>query len=241
LSESDKDGFAKRLVKAIENKALEAIEKSADIPAFATAILGIPTYGPPIYQVITVMQTKAWQRRMEQLALSLHEEATTIDASKVDTTFFETEAFVDVVRKVIEYTSKTRDDAKIRLYARILTRLPLLDNVRFRNSAETFLAILLELEPVDLKVAAEIYQSQKELPLRIRHAENEISMIKSAGWEHVQVRSGASEADYDLALRKLDRVGLISPIRQQDKGYREDIFMITQTFRTLMELVGKLD
>jgi hypothetical protein len=123
----------------------------------------------------------------------------------------------------------------------MLTRLPLLDNAQFRHRGEDFLSILLELLPADLRVARLIYDQQKDLATRIRHTENEISTIRNAGWENIAVSSKLDAVNFEFALKKLDRAGLITPVRQASEGYRLEMYMITSTFRTLMTLVERLD
>jgi hypothetical protein len=236
LSESEKRDIAKRL----ENKITNAIEQSIDNPSIASAILGIPIFGEPIYVALSTMQSQIVQRRIQQLVLSLHEEALLIERNKVDFTFFESEEFYDLIRKVIECTFKTHDNSKIRLYARILTRLPLLDNAKFRHNAEDFLSILLELTPADLLLAREVYKQHEDIAERIHSSENESSVELKSG-SKIQSNTGLDETDFELAITKLVRAGLIKEVVTTAYGYSGDAYKITHTFRKLIELVEKLE
>jgi hypothetical protein len=164
-----------------------------------------------------------------------------IDETKLDKSFFQTEEYYDLLRKALEYTVKTGDNEKIRLYARILVRTPLLDNAVFRHRAEDFLLIILELSPADLFVAREVYKQQRDLPEEITNIEqNELKMVKESGWDRLPSICKMDKADFTLSTLKLVRVGMLQQVVGMYVSYIGDAYRITPVFRKLVRLIGEL-
>lgn len=228
-------------IKSLEKKIESAISKSAENPALGWVLSNIPIYGPAIQSAMTTLETAILTKRMSDFVISVHEEALLIDQSKVDQSYFETEEFYDFVRRALENTARTRDQTKIKLYARILVRAPILDNAIFRSSIEDFFAILLELSPADLHLAREVFEQQKDLPEEFNSIEqDELRHVKDSGWDDLPNTLRINKSQFGLSVTKLVRIGLLRQVIGTYQSYIGDAYSITPVFRTLMTLIEKL-
>ena len=134
------------------------------------------------------------------------------------------------------------DRKKIKLYARILVRTPILDYAAFRPKAEDFLRILLELSPADVVLAREAFRQQKDIQEEfISEEEGELKVIKNSGWDNLPNLTGMGKSDFMLSVVKLVRTGLLIQVIGTYASYRGDAYKITPVFRTLMNLIDTLD
>jgi hypothetical protein len=199
-------------------------------------------FGPLIQVVVSNLEPLIVRNRILELFTLLREEVLLIDQTKIDQTYFDTEQFYDIFRKTFEYTVKTRDRNKIRLYARILVRVPLLDNAEFRQSAEDFLSILLELSSADLYVAREVYSQQKDIPEEFTNIEqNELKAIKDSGWDKLPEICKMDSAQFRMSVTKLLRTGLLQQVVGVYVSYIGDAYRITSVFRKLILLIEKME
>jgi hypothetical protein len=97
---------------------------------------------------------------------------------------------------------------------------------------------LLELLPADLVVAREIYKQQKDTPTDIQpEVMSEVQIVRNSGFYEVRELTGLDKAEFDLALTKLVRAGLVRQVVGSYIGYAGDAYRITHTFRKMMDLV----
>src|SRR5918995_3946724 len=188
-------GFLDRIDHAIVRMTTEF----SDNPSLNMALSSIPIFGPVIRIIMSTLEPVIVRNRILNLFTSLREEILLVDQTKIDETYFETEEFYDSVRKALEYTVRTRDRNKIKLYARILLRASILDNAKFRHHAEDFLMILSELSPADINIARVVYDQQKDIPEEFTSIEqNELHAVKNAGWDSLQEICGVDKAQFSL-------------------------------------------
>jgi hypothetical protein len=226
----------------VENKTLDIANECLNIPLFSWAISNIPVFGPLLQTILTSLEPEILKRRFLELFMALREEVLLIDEAKIDKTYFQSEEFYDIFRQVFEYTAKTRDTHKIKLYAKILVKVALLDNAIFRQSAEDFLLIILELSPADLFVAREVYKQQKDTPEEILDInQNELKIVKESGWDKLPQICEMNKAQFDLSLSKLVRAGLLRQVIGTYGYYIGDAYRITLSFRMMMKLLEKLE
>lgn len=153
--------------------------------------------------------------------------------------YINSEEFYDTIRRVIEYSIRTRDQEKIRWYCRILIGSALLDNIKERHSAEDFLIFLSELKETDLLIGKEIYEQQKDMPEKfdIDSDKTELKFIVERKWHEIKTKFGLSEVDFNISLIKLSRAGLIKEIVGMYAGYTGWLYLITPAFKRLMKLI----
>ena len=226
----------------IENKVIDVANQCLNVPLFSWAISNIPVFGPIIQTIFTSLEPEILKKRFLELLMAFREELLLIDEAKIDKTFFHSEEFYDILRKVFEYTAKTRDKNKIRLYSRILVKVAILDNAIFRHTAEDFLLIILELSPADLFVAREVYKQQKDTSEEISDInQDELGIVKESGWDNLPQICKMDKAEFDLSLTKLVRAGLLRQVIGTYIGYIGDAYRITSSFRMMMKLLEKFE
>jgi hypothetical protein len=207
-----------------------------------TIFSNTPEIGSVIAASLTAVGAYVGSRRMRELNDSIQSELSLVDETKIEKRYFDTEEFFDVFRRVLENTIRTRDCTKIRLYARILVRIPILDNAEFRHTAEDFLLILLELSPADLSLAREVFKQQKDLPEEYTSIEqDELKGVKESGWDDLPNILGMNKSQFSLSVAKLVRAGLLRQVIGTYQSYIGDAYSITPAFRTLIKLVEKLE
>lgn len=205
-------------------------------------LTNIPDFGPAVQATMTSLEGPILKKRMNCLISSIREEVQHVDRKTIDFTYFQTEEFYDIVRRVLENTVRTRNEVKIRLYARILVRLPILNNASFRPAAEDFLLILLELSPADLSLAREVFRQQRDTPEGFtKIEEQELKVVKESGWDSLPRITRMNESNFTLSVVKLVRAGLLRQVIGTYVSYIGDAYRITPVFRTLMKLIDKLD
>lgn len=110
---SRKDKVVNKIDKVFERVTLDVSEN----PTFNFAISSVPIFGPVIQNIISNLEPEITKNRILELFILLRKEVLSIDQVKIDQTYFDTEEFYDLFRKVLEYTVRTRDRKKIALYA----------------------------------------------------------------------------------------------------------------------------
>ncbi|MDQ4014807.1 MAG: hypothetical protein M3136_03480 [Thermoproteota archaeon] len=234
MSTDEKHGILTKIEKGIERAA----DEYASNPAISLAFSSIPGIGPIIDNMLHATAGEIQKRRYLKLWTGLKAEVALVDETKIDKSFFESEEFYDLIRKTFYTALETANSDKIRLYARILVHSVLLDNAKFRYHAKDFLSLLLGLLPADLVVAREIYKQQKDTPTDIQpEVMSEVQIVRNSGFYEVRELTGLDKAEFDLALTKLVRAGLVRQVVGSYIGYAGDAYRITHTFRKMMDLV----
>jgi hypothetical protein len=232
----------KRIIKRMDETIEHVASKFFADPTLGWILSNIPDYGPAIRSIMTVVEGTILRRRMSDLFDSIQEETLLIDQTKIDLAYFETEECYDIIRRIFEYTLRTRDKSKIKLYARILVRTPILGNAVFRHTVEDFLLMLVELSPADLVLAREVFKQQQTIPDDFANIEqNELKTIKESGWSNLPSITGMNKSEFSLSVTKLVRTGLLRQVIGTYASYIGDAYRITPFFRDLMKFIEKLE
>ena len=198
------------MIKKVENVILRAV----DDPAIYHSLSSSPPEIAILASILPAARSEILSRRYNQLVTELKVEADLIDQTKVDKSFFKNEEFYDLFVKALRSTFETTNNHKIQLYARILLRPAILDNAEFKYYAKDFVSIISELSPPDLQLAREIYKQQ----MNIRADEinrgvlNELHLVDKSGFYRLREVVRFDKAEFDLALTKLVRAGLIRQV-----------------------------
>jgi hypothetical protein len=98
---------------------------------------------------------------------------------------------------------------------------------------------LLELLPADLAVAREIYKQQKDTPADIidPNVTNELDIVRNSGFYRLPELTKLEKPEFDLALAKLVRTGLIRQVVGSYLENKGEAYRITHTFRKMMDLI----
>ena len=97
----------KRVLKKFDDLIINVATKGFENPTLGWTLANIPIYGPMIQAVTTSLEGSILRRRMENLVLAVEEEVHLIDESKIELSYFQSDEFYDIVRRVFEYTVRT--------------------------------------------------------------------------------------------------------------------------------------
>jgi hypothetical protein len=210
-------------------------------PDIRNPLLQIDTLGPVIDFVITTLSQDLDKKRLMQTFLTIHEELVRINETMVDLSYIKGEEFHDNMKRLVEYSIRTREKEKIRLFCRILIGSALVDNVNERRSAEDFLRFVEELTTTDVLVGKEIYEYQKNLPESFDIESNDNTELKNViekgNWHEIKKKLGLPEADFNISLIKLTRAGLVKEIVGPYVNYTGWHYLVTPAYRRLMKLI----
>jgi hypothetical protein len=229
---------------SINKKINSNIENGAVIysqnTALRTAVNLIPGIGPTIDLILSSGGQNIQTRRIVETITDLKNEMNAISESKIDRKFLDTEEFYDYMMRTFERCSRTRHNEKRIFYCKILAHSVSIDNAVERSSTEDFIGFIDELSLTDLKVGMKIYEQQENAPEKfdIDSDENtELKYIVRSGWHDIKNLCQLDEIDFDISLRKLARTGLIKEIVGSYAGYTGGLYLVTRTFRKLMNFI----
>jgi hypothetical protein len=236
-------GKREDMLKKLEKNVERAAEVYADTPSLYLPVLAIPGIGSIIDTLFRHKASEVLHRRCTELWEATKAEVTRIDIDKIDKSFFESEEGYDLIVKAMHAAFETGNKDKMRLYARILISSGLLDKAKFRYYSKDFISLLLDLLPADLAVAREIYKQQKDTPADITDPEatSEVHIVRDSGFYRTPELLHLEKGEFDFALTKLVRSGLIRQVVGSYVGYNGDAYRITHTFRKMMDLIEDLE
>jgi hypothetical protein len=219
-------------------KGIEIYTNNAEL---RNSITQIPIIGVAFDQITTGLSRDFQKRRFLEVIQLLRQEMNLIEESKVDKEFLKTEEFLDLIVKVVENSVKTRHKDRILLNCKILTGSLLKENNELRHSSEDLLVLVSDLSPIDIKVAREIYNQQKDKPDKFNVEDddkhNELAFVIKSGWDNLQTKCNLNQTDFLLSLHKLSDANLINQIIGNYASYLGGKF-ITPTFQRLMSILS---
>jgi hypothetical protein len=233
----DEDKIRKYFEQPIE----KGIEIYTNNPEFRNSITQIPIIGIAFDQIITGLSKEFQVRRLLEMIQLLSQEIILIDESKVDKQFLKTEAFFDLLAKMVENSVKTRHKDRVLLNCKILIGSVLKENNELRHTSEDLLVLVSDLSPIDINVAREIYNQQKDKPEKFNpedDRDNELAFVIKSGWENLQTKCNLNQTDFLLSLHKLSNANLIKQIIGVYASYLGGKFIITPTFQRLMSILS---
>jgi hypothetical protein len=219
---------------------LSEIAKKASVSYTNNTILrvlvnAIPYIGSSMDIIFASKGSKIIQERIEVLLRNLETEMGFIEEKMVDYEYLRSEEFFDFLTKVIEASAKTRDRAKIHLYAKMLRGSVVLRDKR-EFSSEDYLNILIELTPRELEVASVIFEQQGDD--RPSSNENDLQWAYKMGWKNLADKlPTVSREDLPFVLQRLSKSGLIKEVTGSYFDYVGGVYVITDAFRKLMQFL----
>ncbi len=211
--------------------AAAALEVYSERATLRAVISAIPWVGGPIDAFLSTHGQRIVQNRIMSLLEVLQEELRDVHENQVDKSYIESEEFFDLIVQALEAAARTRERAKIRLYAKIL-KGAVVGHRESDFSAEDAVRIVLDLTPRQMEVARAVYRQQQDGP---RAGENDLQWAMRAGWENLAGSLSESSAQETMAdLLMLQRAGLVREVIGGFFDYSGGVFVITPVFRRLM-------
>lgn len=201
-------------------------------------VVAIPGIGGSLDLLIAGRGQRLAQERIVNLLSGLKEEMSEVRSDMLDRVFLETDEWADLVIKAVDAATKSRDKAKIRLYARILRSAATFQD-RGAFSPEEYLDALAELTPREVVVARAIYGRQQDVP---SSEQDLFKWAKDRGWDRLpQDCPSVPEEDLPFILIRLERSGLIKEITGMYWDYQGGMYIITNAFRQLVQYIGSME
>jgi hypothetical protein len=135
--------------------------------------------------------------RIETLLDELHETTRHLSIQMIDQDYLRSEQWLDLILKAIDSANKTRDEDKIRIYARILKGAVLSKSDRDKTSAEEYLYMLSDLTPKEIEMSYYLF--------------NEIETNNNGLWyQSICEKCDIDSEDLQFYLNRIESVGLIA-------------------------------
>jgi hypothetical protein len=197
----------------LERRAEEASVAYERNTAFRAAVVLIPGIGSSLDVLFASEGQRIFRERIHKLIDDMQALMETVGDSALDREYLKSEEFFDLVMRAYEATSKTRDEEKRRLYARILTG----STIRYKregHSPEEYLGLIADLTPRELSVARALHRDWLPGPEeynRLKHLDRERVEDDWRAWqERVRAEVGIDAADLLLILNRLRSTGVVT-------------------------------
>lgn len=178
--------------------------------ALRALVLMIPGIGSSLDLVLADGGQRYRERilsALEDMKEDMKERLGTVEESALDKEFLNSDEFFDLMMKFFDTTTKSRDETKRRLGARILTESMILSD-KEQYSPEEYLDLIADLTPRELAVAQALYKEQVEQAYENLEA-SEVRQAWKAWQDSVRTEASIEGADLQLILGRLQSLGLI--------------------------------
>ena len=221
-------------------RAAEAYEANTILRA---AVAGIPLIGGGVDVILSSEAQRAGKARIFKLIEEMEQRMEQYVEEAINQEYLASDEFLDLVIKAFESAARTRDEEKIRSYARILTESAVLIK-QGGYSPEEYLHLIADLTPLELRVARNFYGSGVHESGRV--------LPEGESWrawrEQVCSCLEIDEATLSMSLSRIAATGLAEPVTLgsdqsgtwQWHGEPGDpsYYRVTPAFRKLMEFLG---
>lgn len=222
----------------IQNKLVKLSKVYADQTLIRSLINIIPYVGGSIDLLLSSSGQNYVIRRIEYLISELNEQIGKLDETKINRDFLETEEGFDLIIKAFNSASRTRQNEKLKLYAKII-KSAITEGKEFEeDEPEIYLRIIEELSIKEIRVAKCLYQL-KEVNI-INEENSKVDMSNDYLWLSNQY----PEFDKDELISifsRLEREGLIKEDVGNYFGYDGGSYFINPLFKKFIEYIGQLD
>ncbi len=227
----------------LKNKLIEASKVYADQTVVRAAINAIPYVGSSLDILLSSSGQNFVIRRIETLISELYVQLQQLDNSKINHDFLATEVGFDLVIKAFNSASRTRQNEKLKLYAKIL-KGALTDGKEYQeDDPELYLQIIEELSVKELRVARclfELKEVKKNRPGQDDTNNNQDGMTNDAWWLSKQYPEFKKDELISIFVR-LERTGLIKELVGSYIGYGGGQYLINPLFKKFITFIGEID
>jgi len=193
--------------RAIDRAAARAAERYEENTVLRAAVASIPLLGGGLDMIFASEGQRAAKERMRKLIEAITERTVQLEEEAVNREYLESEEFIDLVMTAFDSATKTRDEEKIRWYARILTEA----TVRQKQGSyfpEEYLHLIADLTPLELRTARSFYESDLYKGGRKFPQEEAWTAWK----EQTCKRLNIDRATLSMNMSRIAATGLIEPV-----------------------------
>jgi hypothetical protein len=212
-----------------------AIEKYTEQSVIRAAITAIPWVGGPLDLLISSKGQKIVEKRILLLLEELKKQMKEITEEMINKEFLDSEEWFDLVIKALDSAMKTRSELKVKLYAQILKNA-VIESGQEEYSPEEYMYVISELTPKEIEIASVIYKVQTGESKN--EGENELQFVDRINWKQIVCKEcNITMDDLPLFLNRIESTGLIQEIVGMFVGYGGGSYIITPSFKRLMEFL----
>lgn len=218
------------LVKATQEGYENALVDLNDKAWLRSVISTLPYIGSIINELLASKAGEITAKRISFFHKEIKEHLETLEESKINLDFFESEEFYDIYTKALQAAIATRHDEKIRAYAEILVGAGL--KKATDHDSELYLNIMADLQPVELQVARALYELQIDGPepgKNVHDWERE-----GHSWKNLSETLEMEEPYLKLILQRLLGVGLVTEPIYVETMLNQGHFVVSTLLRNLM-------
>jgi len=227
----------------IKNKLVQASKVYADQTIVRAAINAIPFVGGSLDILLSSSGQNFVIRRIETFISELNNQIGQLDKSKINHDFLEKEEGFDLIIKAFNSASRTRQNEKLKLYAKII-KGALTEGKEFQEEdPELYLQIIEELSVKELRVAKCLYELKeikKINPEEDNPNGNQDGMTNDAWWLSKKYPEFDKDELVSIFVR-LERTGLIKELVGSFIGYGGGQYLINPLFRKFIDYIGEID
>lgn len=218
----------------IKSKLVQISKGYADQTMIRAAINLIPAVGGSLDLLLSSSGQNFVIRRIEKLISELSEQIGELNESKINHAFFEKEEGFDLVIKVFTSASRTRQNEKLKLYAKIIKGALTEGKEYQEEEPELYLQIVEELSVKELRVAKCLYELKET-----KSKDSENINNNDALW----LSNKYPEFDKDelvSILVRLERTGLIKELVGNYFDYDGGQYLINPLFKKFIDYIGEI-
>lgn len=213
-------------------------------------MLAIPSVGSSLDLILADGGRRRRERifgAIEDMKVDMKERLETVEESAIDKKFLNSDEFFDLMMKFFDTTTKSRDETKRRMGARILTESAIVSSGE-QYSPEEYLDLISDLTPRELAVARSLHKEQTAKAYEDLEV-SEAHEVWKAWQGSVQNEASIEGADLQLILGRLQSSGLIlEDGALQPNGFGPPLptagptfYWISPTFKKLMRFLNRRD
>jgi hypothetical protein len=209
----------------------------SDETVFRSLINLIPLIGSSLDILLSGSGQKFVIKRIEKFISELREQLSELQETQINKGYLETEKIFDLIIKTFNASAKTRQQEKLKLYARII-KAALKEGKKYEeDEPELFLKIVEELSVKELRVAKCLYE-MKETPKKkigydIGFPDGMTDDASRLSKQYVEF--GNEELVYILV--RLEKTGLIKELVGTYMGYRGGQYLINPLFKQFINFI----
>jgi hypothetical protein len=226
----------------IKNKLIQASKVYADQTLVRAAINAIPFVGSSLDILLSSSGQNFVIKRIETLIAELNNQLGQLDKSKINHDFLETEEGFDLVVKAFNSASRTRQNEKLKLYAKIIKGALTEGKEYQEDDPELYLKIIEELSVKELRVAKCLYELKevkKKNPEQDNPNGKQDGMTNDAWWLSKQYPEFDKDELVSIFIR-LERTGLIKELVGSFLGYGGGQYLVNPLFKKFIDFIGEI-
>jgi hypothetical protein len=227
----------------LKDKLVQASKVYADQTVVRAAINAIPYVGGSLDILLSSSGQNFVIRRIETFISELNDQLGQLDKSKVNHDFLQTEEGFDLVVKAFNSASRTRQNEKLKLYAKIIKGALTEGKEYQEDDPELYLQIIEELSVNELRVAKCLYELKevkKKNPEQDNPNGKQDGMTNDAWWLSKQYPEFDKDELVSIFVR-LERTGLIKELVGSFLGYGGGQYLINPLFKKFIDFIGEID